>query len=151
VNSQAVDAVAELLPQLFADGSRDKIAIPFKHQYTEAALDPRELKGADRSRMVVLTRAAERLGDQVVVALLTHFQSGTPDYGTISYSPSRSRQRYRRFDGGWDDDISGEDEDAEFEEVFEESRVLDHWLDPQGRKQPFGKLRFQEEELVSIV
>ena len=148
VNSQAVAAVAQLLPQLFADGSLDKIAIPFKHQYTEAALDPRELKGADRARLAVLTRAAQRLGYQVFVALLTHHQSGTPDYGTISYSRSRSRRRYRRFDGGWDDDISGEDAAAEFEEVYEESRSLSHWLDSHGRKQPFGKLSFEAEELV---
>lgn len=149
VNSQAADAVAELLLQLFAGGALDKIAIPFKHQYTEAALDPRELKGADRSRMAVLTRAAERLGYQVFVALMTHHQSGSPDYGTISYSPSRSRRRYRRFDGDWEDDISGEDDNAEFEEIYEESRSLDCWLDPQGRKQPFGKLSFEDEELVS--
>jgi hypothetical protein len=147
VNSQAVEEVAKLLPPLFADGVRDKIAIPFKHHYTEAALDPRELKGADRARLAVLMQAAERLGYQVFVALLTHHQSGTPDYGTIGYS--RSRRRYRRFDGGWDDDISGENDAAEFEEVFEESRLLDHWLDPQGRKQPFGKLSFEEEELVA--
>ncbi len=147
VNSQAVDAVAELLPKFFADDSRDKIVIPFKHQYTEAALDPRELKGADRSCMAVLARAAERLGYQAFVALLTHFQTGSPDYGTISYS--RSRRRYRRFDGGMDDDISGENEGAQFEDIYEERRSLGCWLDPQGRKQPFGKLRFEEEELVS--
>jgi predicted 2-oxoglutarate/Fe(II)-dependent dioxygenase YbiX len=147
VNSQAVDAVAELLPQFFADDSCDKIVIPFKHQYTEAALDPRELKGADRSSMAVLTRAAERLGYQTFVALLTHFQSGSPDYGTISFS--RSRRRYRRFDGGMDDDISGENEGAQFEDLYEERRSLGYWLDPQGRKQRFGKLRFEEEELVS--
>jgi 2OG-Fe(II) oxygenase superfamily len=147
VNSQAVAEVAKLLPPLFAAGARDKIAIPFKHHYTEAALDPRELKGADSARLAVLVQAAERLGYQVFVALLTHHQSGSPDYGTMS--TSRSRRRYRRFDGDWDDDVSGEDDDAEFEEVFEESRLLDHWLDPQGRKQPFGTMSFEEEELVS--
>ncbi len=146
VNSQAVDAVADLLPQLFANGARDKVVIPFKHQYTEAALDPKELKGADRARLAVLTRAAQRLGYQLFIALLTHRQSGSPDYGTISYS--RSRRRYRRFDSSWDDDISGENEDAEFEDVFEESRSLDHWLDPQGRKQPFGRLSFEKDELA---
>jgi predicted 2-oxoglutarate/Fe(II)-dependent dioxygenase YbiX len=148
VNSHAVDAVAQLLPQVFADGSRAKIAIPFKHQYTESALDPRELKGADRARMAVLVRAAERIGYQVFVALLTHHQSGIPNYDTLGSSRSRSRRRYRRFDGDWEDDISGEDADAEFEEVFDESRSLDHWLDPHGRIQRFGKLSFAEEEVV---
>lgn len=146
-NSQSVDAIVELLPKFFADGSSDKIVIPFKHQYTKAALDPRELKGADRSRMAALTRAAERIGYQSFVALLEQYQSGSPDYGTIR--TSRSRRRYRRFDGGMDVDISGENTDARFEEVHEERRSLDCWLDPRGRKQPFGKLRFKEEELVS--
>ncbi len=147
VNSQAVDAIAEVLPQFFADDTLDKVVIPFKHQYTEAALDPRELKGADRSYMAVLSRAGERLGYQVTVALLTHHQSGSPDYNTIS--DSRSRRRYRRFDGGLDSDISGEDQDAQFEDVFEESRSLDGWVDPQGRQPPFGKMRFAKEEVVA--
>ena len=37
-----------------------KIAIPFEHQYTEAGLDPKQLKGADRARADVLVRAARR-------------------------------------------------------------------------------------------
>jgi hypothetical protein len=101
--------------------------------------------------MAVLTRAAEQLGYQAFVALLTHFQSGSPDYGTISYSRSRSRHRYRRFDGGMDDDISGENPGAQFEEVYEESRLLSRWIDPQGRPQPFGSLKFEDEELLSDV
>ena len=95
-SSGAVQAVAELLPQLFADKSRDKLAIPLKHQYTQAALDPAELKGADRARVDVLVRAAERLDYQVFLALMTHHQSGSVDYGSIDYSPYRSRRRYYR-------------------------------------------------------
>ena len=151
VSSQAVEAVAELLPKFFEDKSRDKIVIPFKHQYSQATLDPRELKGTDRSLMAVLARAADNIGWQAFVALMTYYQTGMPDYGTISYSNSRSRRRYRRLDGGMDNDISGEDGGAEFEEVFDEYRSLAGWLDAQGRKQPFGKLRFDEEELVSNV
>ncbi len=148
-NGQAEDAIAELLPQFFADDTRDKIVIPFKHQYTEEAFDPRALKGADRASMAVLARAAERRGYQVFVALLTHFQSGSPDYSTVSYP--RSRRRYRRFDGGLADDISGESPDAQFEEVYEESRSLDHWINSQGDRQSFGKLRFEVEEVLSNV
>lgn len=148
-NSDAVDAVVARLPKLFE--SRDKIAIPFAHQYTESALDPCGLKGADRARMAVLTRAAQRLGYQIFVALLTHHQSGSPDYETIDYSRTRGRRRYRRFDGGLDDDISGEDQNAQFEEVFDESRSLDGWLDPQGRKPPFGTMNFKDEELIDNV
>lgn len=152
-NRPAVDAVAELLPQIFADPARDKIAIPFKHQYTEAALNPRELKGSDRSCMDVLKRAAERLGYQVFVALLTHHQSGTPDYGSMDYFPRRSRRRYYDdFDDDEDaDDISDDNPDAQFEEVFDESRTLNYWLDPRGRKQPFGEMSLEEDEVLTNV
>ena len=49
-NSAAVAAAAKLLSSLFADAAAgpQKIAVPFRHQYTEAGLDPRQLKGADR-------------------------------------------------------------------------------------------------------
>jgi hypothetical protein len=149
LSSHAVDTIAELLPKFFADDLRDKIVIPFKHQYSEAALEPSELKGADRSTMDVLRRAAQRLGYQLFVALVTHHQSGTPNYDSIDYP--RSRGRYRRFDGDWDDDISGDDEGADFEEVYEEERSLDGWRDGQGRKQPFGQVSFAEDEFISEI
>jgi hypothetical protein len=52
-------------------------------------------------------------------------------------------------DGGLDDDISGEDPAARFEDVFDESRTLHNWLDPQGRKQPFAVIRFTEDEVAA--
>ena len=34
-------------------------------------------------------------------------------------------------------------------EVYEEELSLDHWLDPQGRKQPFGEMHLEESEILS--
>ena len=91
-NAAAVEKAAQLLEELFADASSNlsKIAIPFKHQYTEAGLDPKQLKGSDRARADVLVRAAESLDYQCYLALLTHHQSGEADYDTLDFDPYRS-------------------------------------------------------------
>lgn len=207
VSGGAVNSVAELLTKMFAGKSRDKIAIPLKHQYTEAGLegdsapscvgdieedesdggdfddddwdeddaedesrDSAEqgagenssasqdiddtgeppvlrLKGGDQARMNVLVRAAEKAGCQAFLALLTHWQSGSVDYGSLEYAPRWSRSR--RY--GDDFDIAASQSTARFEEVFDESMSLSHWFDATGRKQPFQELELDEEEIVSDV
>ncbi len=152
-SSAAVEAVSELLERLFENRARDKVAIPLKHQYTRAALDPGQLKGGDRSRVDVLVRAAGRSGYQVYLALLTHHQEGSVDEGSLDYMPSRSRGWY---DGDEDeeydeDDDFASDTGAEFEDICEDSLTLDHWLDASGRKQPFGEMRLDESEILSEV
>jgi hypothetical protein len=148
----AVEKAAELLQQVFADPENgpDKIAIPFTHQYTQAGLDPRQLKGSDRTRADVLVRAAAALDYPCYLALLTHHQSGEADYDTLDYD---------RYGGGrssrWsyyeDEDEEADeygDSGAEMGEVYEEELSLDHWLDPQGQKQPFGQIQLDVSEIL---
>ncbi len=155
-NSAAVAAAAKLLSSLFADAAAgpQKIAVPFKHQYTEAGLDPRQLKGADRACADVLVRAAESLGYEVYFALLTHWQSGEVDYETMDYDPYRRRSSYRWSDDDDDDDDdddygSGDDSGVDMGEVFDEALTLDHWRDPQGRQRRFGQIRLEESEILN--
>jgi hypothetical protein len=145
-NSRSVEKVVALLPEFFADESRDlsKLVIPLEHQYTEAGLSLHDLKGRDRSRVDVLLRATERLDYQFYLALLTHYQQGEADDGTWGHSWHRSRRTYRSYG---DDDESG-DSDAEMGEVYEEELSLDYWLDSNGRKRPLGKIRLAEEEIL---
>ncbi len=168
LNSGAIDAASQILTKIFADKSREKIAIPLKHQYTEAGLGAEDdtahdgtgeptalrLKGSDQARMDALARAAEKAGCQAFLALLTHWQSGSVDYDSLDDAPYRSRGwRYRGEDDDDDDDdgISGENPGAEFEEVFDESMSLTHWFDATGRVQPFSRLALTEAEIVSDV
>jgi len=155
-NAAAVAQACDLLRALFADTSAklNKIAIPFTHQYTEAGLDPAQLKGSDRARADVLSRAAETLGYACYLALLTHWQSGTPDYSTMDYDPYDRRRSY-----GWsdydddeddDDDDNADDSQVEMEEVVEEEISLDHWLDPQGKKQDFGEIHLEDTEILTL-
>ena len=157
-NSSSVEKAAQLLKELFAEpsGTLSRIAIPFKHRYTEAGLDPQQLKGPDRARADVLVRAAESLGYQCYFALLTLYESGEADYSTLDYDPYRGRRSHRwSYDEDQDDDEEEGDDDSddsgvEMEEVYENERSLEHWLDTRGRKQAFGKMHLEEGEILGL-
>lgn len=153
----AVTEVARLLKELFsASEPLDKLAIPFTHKYTEAGLDPKQLKGADCARADVVIRAAESLDYQCYFALLTLHQEGSAEYGSFDYGSPWSRGRsYSSYDDDDDedadaDDGNNDDPDAEFEEIFEEELTLDHWLDPEGREQSFGTIHFDDNGILGL-
>ncbi len=105
-----------------------------------------EFKGGDRARVDVLGQVAARTGCRAFVALLTHWQSGNPDYGTIDYAPYGNSWGY-----GDDQDVSGENERAEFEEVHDETISLKHWHSLTGEPQPFDELSLSESDIVSDI
>ena len=152
---QSAPAVADAesaLRALFADPSLDlnKVVIPLEHQYTEAGLDPAALKGADRARAEVVARAAASLDYECLLALVTHFQTGSVDLETWTPPYFRSRRSYRRsYGGGREEDANPEDDaGAEMEEVFEDSITLAHWLEMNGEERSFGTLHVDEDELL---
>ena len=147
----AVQKAAGLLKKLFADGPEklEKIAIPLSHQYTQDALDPRELKGSDRALADVLVRAAELIDGECSFALLTHWQSGEADYDT--WQPRGYSRRYSYYEDDEDEDDDDNDDDSsdtDIGEVYEEELSLEHWLDPQGRKRDFGEIHIEEQEIL---
>ena len=104
---------------------------------------PLQFKGTDRARTDVLAEVAARANCRAFVALLTHWQVGYPDYNTIDYSP---------YGGRWGhgyEDVSNINEQAEFEDVFEESISLQHWHTLDGKRQPFYRLFVDENDIVS--
>lgn len=135
VHRDAVEQTVSLLSTLFSDSQQnkiDKIAIPLAHEYSQAGLSPDMLKGTDRSCVDVLVRAAERLGYQLHLALMTHHQSGSVE------------------DEGWgyDDRWSSNDDDAEMGEIYEESLSLDYWIDAQGKEKAFGEMQLDPDEVL---
>ena len=141
-SSQAVDTAAQLLKEWFFQPTNvaDKIVIPFTHQYTEVGLSPQQLKGADRARGDVLSRAAESLGYHCYIALLTHWQSGGVDYSTWDFDDSWGSRRYRSSRRP----VSA----VRMDEVYDEKMSLDHWLDVHGQPQPFGQIHLEEGEVL---
>ena len=67
----------------------------------------------------------------------------------MGYDRYRSRRRYRWSYDDDDDDEDSDDSEAEMGEVYEEELSLDHWLDPHGRKQPFGEMHLEKSEILS--
>jgi hypothetical protein len=114
-----------------------------KSPSSDIAPVPLEFKGADRARIDVLRQVASRTKCRAYVALLTHWQSGSPNYDTIEYSPYGRRWGHR------DEDVSDGNEDAEFEEIFDESISLKHWHSLDGQRQPFDELSIDESAIVS--
>lgn len=149
-NGPAIEQVAQLLTRLFADRSLelDRLAIPLAHQYTEASFSPSALKGADRTRADVVLRAAETLGYQAYLALLTHHQSGEVDYSTYSFRSSWSRRRQYEEEDDEEDVSDSEDASAEMGEVYDEDCTLDHWFDAAGREQPLGEMSLNDKEVL---
>lgn len=108
-----------------------------------SVLAPLEFKGADRARTDVLKQAAASTNCRVFVALLTHWQSGYPDYSTMEYEPYQRGGRH-----GYQD-ISAENQQAEFEAVYDESMSLKHWYSLDGERQPFDEIFIDEGDVVS--
>jgi hypothetical protein len=154
-NAAAVTETARLLKELLSTAPEavSKLAIPFTHRYTEAGLDPKELKGSDRARADVLIRAAQSLDYQCHFALLTLHQEGSAEYGSYDYGNRWGRQRsYRSYDDDEeeDEDDDSDDPDGEFEEIANEELTLEHWLDPDGREQSFGTIHFDDNEILGL-
>ena len=125
-----VDRVTELLKMRFDASDTDKYAIPLAHGYSENGLSPDLIKGRDRSIVNVLSRAAHKLNYRCHLALLTHFQEGGVDEGTVEYG-------YNYTDYA----------DAEMIEVFEESFTSSHWLDIDGNPCAYGEMGIEVDEL----
>ncbi len=152
-NAAAVAEAARLLKELFSAAPEplSKLAIPFTHRYTEAGLDPKQLKGSDRARADVLIRAAQTLACQCYFALLTLHQGGSAAYGSFEYGSLWGRRKsYGWYDDDVDDEGDGDDPDAEFEEICEEQLTLEHWLDPEGQEQSFGTIHFDDHEILGL-
>jgi len=124
-------------------GSRKLRRVAEKSPNSDIAPVPLEFKGADRARIDVLQQVATRAKCRAFVALLTHWQSGNPDYDTIDYTPYG-----RRWSHGYEN-VSDENEQAEFEEIFDESISLKHWHSLDGQRQPFDELSIDKSEIVS--
>jgi hypothetical protein len=156
--ASTIDHAAQLLKAILTDApdAPRKIAIPFEYQYTAAGLDPKQLKGSDRARADILARAAKSLDYQCYIALLTIEQSGEVDYETWDggYSGGGSYGWSYEEDDEFGDDFDNhdgdsDDADAEMGEIFDEAQSLDHWLDFEGHKQPFGQVHLEDDEILN--
>jgi len=98
------------------------------HQYTPENFSKAQLKLNDRTLAEALIRAAECAEYYAKMCLVTSYIAGSPAY-----------------DGyGGDDDV---DDDAEMEEVYEESITIEHWLD--DGTPPLRNMEIGEKDLMT--
>lgn len=128
--SAHVQPVTQALEQVLRH--RDKVAIPLEHEYTEAGLRWDDLKGRDRVLLQVLQAAAERLGLDLHLALMTLYQMGEAD--------PQDFYRYTRHR------IS--EEDVGIDEIYEETFALDSWRNADGPVERLGTLQLDPEEVL---
>jgi len=101
------------------------------HQYTPENFGVNALKLNDRTKAAILLEAAQKAGFYSKMCLVTSYISGAPTDGG----------------GGYYGDDDEEDEDAEMEEVYEESLYIEHW--EQDGLPAFNKVGFEEEDLIA--
>ncbi|MEX2594690.1 MAG: 2OG-Fe(II) oxygenase [Anditalea sp.] len=98
------------------------------HQYTPENFSKAHLKLNDRTRAEALMRAANAAGYYANLCLVTSYLSGAPASGGYE----------------WDDELL---EDAEMDEVYDESLYIGRWLD--NGPPPLRNIQFEENDLLA--
>ncbi len=141
----SIKYLSELLIQIFAEGTQEKIAIPLAHEYSHEGLTLGMLKGHDSEMVDAIGLACEQGGFEAQLAALEIMQSGSPDYSTVTF-PSRRSRRY------WDDDDEFSDADvesADFEEVYDERWDINCFCSLNGKPAIYDFLTVEVAELVA--
>jgi hypothetical protein len=125
VETHAVQ-LANILKHLEKPGDIKPYIVLLGHQYTPENFSTQSLKLNDRYKADILLSAAQKLGFYAKMCLVTSYLSGAPAY-----------------DGGYNDD----DEDAEMEEVFDESLDIEHWAE--SEVPALNALTFEEDDLIT--
>jgi hypothetical protein len=123
-----VKRIAGILTKELRDEDENSIKIILLgHQYTPENYSMEALKLNDRGKAETLIRAAKQAGYYAKMCLITSYKSGIPEFGG----------------GYYGDDI---DEDAEMEEVNDESLSIEHWMDDGI---PSLEIQFEEDDLIA--
>lgn len=122
-----VKKLAEILTQASDEEENLMKIILLGHQYTPENYSMDALKLNDRGKAEALIRATDRAGYYAKMCLVTSYKSGLPEGGGYYYN----------------DDV---DEDAEMEEVYDESLSIEHWMDDGI---PSLEIQFEEDDLIA--
>ncbi|MDR0231676.1 MAG: 2OG-Fe(II) oxygenase [Dysgonamonadaceae bacterium] len=122
--------VEELVPILKEqqEKSAEPLIVLLGHQYTPENFSQDSLELDDRPKAELLLRAAQKANCYAKMCLVTSYLSGSPFSDSWDY---------------YDEDV---DEDAEMEEVYEESLYIENWL--KSDVPELNHIEFEEEDLV---
>jgi len=126
----------------------EKLAFGLSHEYSKDGLSPQNLKGEDRTLAEVITSAAENAGCRATIGLLTLWECGSASSdGDDGYDRYSRRSRY--YDDDSDDDDDNSDGVYTMLDVDDASLTASDWIGLDGIRPRFGKLSFEEKEIVS--
>ena len=132
--SRHVNEISEILSEWTETGQGpSKIVWLLDHEYSAAGLSQASLKGLDEAVWQVLDFAAERAGCVLHSA-------------TLSINESCLPESYDVDDYGREVDYTGRD--CEIEEVFDWSRTLEYWADPDLTGSELPKIPLLDEEAL---
>ena len=123
------------------DNKNGRMAVGLQHEYSADSLSLQNLKGPDQSRGTIISMAAEKAGCRATLGLLTLWESGYGEDGDESYHSRRSRYSSR--------DRSSSKSDYRMIEVYESDLSADQWAAFDGSSPNFGRLNFDENQLLS--
>jgi len=120
-----------------------RLAIGLAHEYSAESLSLQNLKGEDQSRAAIIAEAAEQAGCRATLGLMTLWESGQGEDGGESYdSYDRRRSRYGSRE-------RSSESEYRMIEIYDTSLSVNHWAAFDGSHPSFGKLAFEESQLVS--
>lgn len=110
-----------------------KLVYPLEHHYTEAGLCFAALKNGDAAKAAVLRDAAAQAACAFHLGMIHIEESGSAEYSGREWG-SRHWQ--------------ADDRDYEIGEVFEHRRYLGPWRDRDDQPVEFGRIAFEDDELL---
>ncbi len=133
-NSHIVTELAQTLKEWTHQELPEKLAVLFKHRYSQAGLCFQDLKNLDKSQADAITQAAEMAECVAHLGLVTLWESGDAEgnYG----------KNY------WYGAVEDED-DYEMGEIYDSSLTINHWVSMQGDKLNYGELQIDENEIIT--
>lgn len=140
---ETLSALADAI-DTFWQGS-DRLVYLLDHEYTQASLSWKRLKGADAVRVGALRKVAEALDAEIFLALANIHETWTTDVDFES----------KRYGDYFDDDEGEEDTpwrhasrgEPEPDELIDGSIDLNHWLGTDGKVEEIQDGRVNEDEL----
>jgi hypothetical protein len=134
-----IDQMSDLIEKGFSeDEAPEKIVWLLEHQYTQAELSFQGLKNGDLAISNVLKQAADKASSVIHLGIVHIEESGSAE---PDYDPYYNKRKWGR---------ACDDYDSGFEviEVFDREQYIDSWINPQGAKTDFGKMPFEDGELL---
>lgn len=124
----------------------DRLVYLLDHEYTQASLSWKRLKGADVTRVGALRKVADALDAEIFLALADVQETWTAEEDYTAY---KMRRGYRYYDE--DDDGASSGNEPEPGELIDDSITLQHWINTDDTVMALRDSRVDDDELCYTI